>query len=107
MRPGAYPSIPYLGIYIQGYLYKPFDEIDCVNIKAKITAQCRDFIEDVESGTLDVMKTMYNGQPTLLVVLPVRIENEVTGLVIGITLSTIGDLTYNFVYDKNALTNAN
>ena len=69
----------------------------------KITSQCNDFIDDVESGTLDVLKTVYENQPMLLVVLPVKIKEEVTGLVIGITVSTIGDLTYNIAYDKNAL----
>lgn len=103
MRPGSYPSLPELGVYIQQYLYKPIDDINCEEIKAKITSQCNDFIDDVESGTLDVLKTVYDNQPMLLVVLPVKIKEEVTGLVIGITVSTIGDLTYNIAYDKNAL----
>lgn len=103
MRPGSYPSLPLLGVYIQQYLYVPFDDINTEEIKAKIGSQCQDFVDDIQSGSLDVIKTVYEGRPMLLVVLPVKVEEEVTGLVIGITLNSIGDLIYNFNYDTNAI----
>lgn len=103
MKPGTYPSLPKLGIYIQQYLYMFFDEINVDVIKAKIAAQCEEFLPNIQDGTLDVLKTTKDGKPVLLVVLPVRIDDELTGLVIGTTIDSIGKLIYNYQFDKNAI----
>lgn len=103
MRPGSYPSLPHLGINIQQYLYKFFDEIDTNEIKAQIVAQCSDFLDTIQNGSFDVYKTTQNNTPVLLLVLPVRVDDAVSSLVIGITLSNIGDLIFNFQFDKTII----
>ena len=103
MRPGSYPSLPHLGINIQQYLYRFIDEISTDEIKARLVAQCEEFLPNVQSGEFDVLKTVKDGHPVLLVVMPVMIDDTLTSLIIGITLNGIGDLIYNFKFDKNAI----
>lgn len=103
MKPGTYPSLPKLGIYIQQYLYMFYDEINENEIKARIAAQCEEFLPNIEDGTLDVIKTIKDGKPVLLIVLPVRIDDDITGLVIGTSIDSIGKLIYNYQFDKNAI----
>ena len=103
MKQGAYPSLPKMGIEIQRYLYEFFDEIDTEDIKARIASQCSEFVPEVQSGELDVIKTVYYGQPCLLVTMPIRVDDELTGLIIGISLDSIGSLIYNSKLDKSIL----
>lgn len=103
MRPGAYPSLPNLGINIGKYLYMFFDEINCEKIKSDIASQCIEFLDYIEDGTLDVMKTVYQGRPLLLITLPVKIEEKVTGMVLGLTTSLGGSIVYNFAYDNSII----
>lgn len=103
MRPGAFPSLPKLGIDIGQYLYMFFDEINTQKIKSDIATQCVEFLDYIEDGTLDVNKVMYKEKPMLLVTLPVKIEEKVTGLILAITTNTAGSVIYNFAYDNNII----
>ena len=51
-KPGFYPSIPWLGMDIQQYLYKFEDEIDDLKIKSKLASQCREFLPNIEDGSM-------------------------------------------------------
>lgn len=103
MKPGTYPSLPNLGIYIQQYLYMFFDDINTNYIKSQIATQCEEFLPSIQNGSLDVHKTTKDGKPVLLITLPIRIDDELTGLVIGTTIDSIGSLIYNHQFDKNAI----
>lgn len=99
-RPGYFPSMPNLGINIQNTLYMFWDEIDELVIKAQIASQCSAFREYIDDGSLDVVKSSYNGEPLLLVVIPVQIKNQKETLAIGIKQNPNGEITYNYVFDN-------
>lgn len=100
-RPGYFPSMPDLGINIQQSIYMFWDEIDPEMIKAQIAVQCDAFKEYVNRNELDVIKSEYNGQPLLLVVIPIQIKNTKESLGIGITQDKQGNTVYNYVVDSN------
>lgn len=103
MKPGSYPSLPNLGIDIEQYLYIFFDEINVEKIKYDIAAQCVQFLDSVEAGTLDVRKIIHNKRPLLLIVLPVRIEEKMTGLKLALTTDEANNVIYNFDYDNTII----
>ena len=98
-RPGYFPSMPDLGINIQQTIYMFWDEIDPEMIKAQIAVQCEAFKEYINRNELDVIKSEYNGQPLLLVVIPVQTKNIKESLGIGITQDKQGNTIYNYVID--------
>ena len=59
-KPGFYPSIPYLGMDIEGYLYMLEDEVDPVEIKAQLASQCREFLPNIKDGSMDVYTRRYD-----------------------------------------------
>lgn len=103
MKPGSYPSIPNLGIDINQYLYMFFDEINVEKIKYDIATQCVQFLDAVEAGTLDVRKIVYKKKPLLLLILPVRIEEKVSGLKLALTTNDAGNIIYNIEYDNTII----
>lgn len=98
-KPGYFPSMPNLGINIQDTLYAFWDEIDPVAIKAQIITQCQGFKQYIDDGSLDVIKSSYQNQPLLIIVLPVQIKEIKKHLVIGITNDN-GDIKYNYVFES-------
>lgn len=100
-KPGYFPSIPDLGINIQDTIYMFWDEIDETALKAQIAAQCEDFQEYIDDGSLDVIKSSYNEQPLLLIVIPVQIQYKKERLAIGITTDSNGNTQYNYVYQED------
>ena len=103
MKPGSYPSLPNLGIDITQYLYMFFDEINTNKIKNDIATQCVQFLDCIEAGTLDVQKVFYNNKPLLLIILPVKIEDKVTGLALTLTTNGVGNVIYSFKYDNTII----
>lgn len=98
-RPGYFPSMPNLGINIQQTIYMFWDEIDPDMIKAQIAVQCEAFKDYIDTNELDVIKSEYNGQPLLLVVIPIQTKNVKESLGIGITQDKQGNTVYNYVVD--------
>lgn len=99
-KPGFYPSIPQLGMNIQQYLYSFEDDFDTNFIKSQLAAQCRDFIDVIEDGSFDVIKTTYNEQPLLIFVIPTIITNTESNLFLGVTLTNNGEYRFNFTFDE-------
>ena len=100
-KPGYFPSMPELGINIQETLYMFWDELDETALKAQIAAQCEEFSEYIDDGSLDVIKSSYNDQPLLLIVIPVQIQYKKENLAIGVTTDENGNIIYNYVYQEN------
>ena len=96
-KPGFYPSIPWLGMDIQQYLYKFEDEIDDLKIKSKLASQCREFLPNIEDGSMDVYSTTYQGRSMLIFQLPVIVDDNSVILSLGVTINTKGEMVYNFV----------
>lgn len=100
-KPGYFPSMPGLGINIQNTLYAFWDDLDPLVLKAQIITQCQEFKQYVDDGSLDVIKSSYNDQPLLLVVIPVQIKETKEHLVIGITQKN-GDTVYNYAFESDS-----
>lgn len=98
-KPGYFPSMPDLGIDIKNTVYMFWDDIDTDVIKAMIISQCQEFEEFVDDGSLDVIKSSYGGEPLLLVVIPVQIQDQIQTLGIGIVQNENGELKYNYIFE--------
>lgn len=103
-KPGFYPSIPSLGMDIEGYLYMFEDEIDANQIKAKLATQCREFLPNIQDGSMDVYTTTYNGHSMLIFELPILIDNVTTMLALGVTVNDKGEMVYTFVANDEVQT---
>lgn len=103
-KPGFYPSIPSLGMDINQYLYMFEDEIDVNAIKTKLASQCRELLIKFEDETLDVYTTTYNERSMLVFHLPTIIDNNTSGLILGVTLNEKGEMVYNFVNSSDTQT---
>lgn len=66
-KPGQYPSLPHIGLNISSILYSAYDEIDVGNLKNSIIEQCNALGCYFNSGAIGILKTIYNGQPSLLI----------------------------------------
>lgn len=99
-KPGFYPSIPSLGMYIQQYLYAFDDDFDTNFLKTELAKQCRDFVDQIYDGSFDIIKSTHNGQPLLIFVIPSVIANTETNLFLGVTLNNTGEYKFNFTFDN-------
>ena len=99
-KPGFFPSMPELGIYVQSYIYQHFDEIDTESIKSKIITQCDDLMSWVNDGSFDVMKVenQRNGSPILLFKLPVQEKDVSKHFAVAVTLGDNESIVYNFTW---------
>lgn len=99
-KPGFYPSIPHLGMNIQQYLYAFEDDFDVNILKTQLATQCRDFIDYIEDGSFDIIKSTYDGQPLLIFVIPTVITKTETNLLLGVTVTSSGEYKFNFTFDN-------
>ena len=100
-KPGFYPSIPSIGMNIQQYLYMFEDEINVDEIKTTLAEQCKEFLPELQTGELDVIKSQYNGNTLLIFKLPIINDTNQNSAAIGITTNEKGELIYNFVETNN------
>lgn len=100
-KPGFFPSMPYLGMDIQSLVYNFWDEISPDSIKANLVLQCDRLQEFINTGDIEVIKTYTNeGEPILVIQLPVIIKETEERLVIGITKGDDNEVRYNYIFDK-------
>lgn len=102
-KPGFYPSIPTLGMDIRQYLYMFEDEVNVEEIKTTLAEQCSEFLPELQTGELDVIKTQYNGNTLLIFKLPIINDTNKNSAAIGITTNDKGELVYNFVETDNQI----
>lgn len=103
-KPGFYPSIPYLGMDIEGYLYMLEDEVNPVEIKAQLASQCREFLPNIKDGSMDVYTTNYKDHLMLIFELPILIDTVETVLSLGVTVNDKGEMVYTFVANDEVQT---
>ena len=101
-KPGYFPSMPNLGLDIQSKLYSFWDELDTDVLKASIVSQCTAFKEYINDNSLDIIKSSYNNQPLLLIVIPIEIDMSKSNLVIGITIDGSNSIVYNYQFDETS-----
>ena len=99
-KPGAYPTMPNLGMNVPQYVLTLYDEISEDDLKNQLIQNCSSFSEVVRNGEFNVIKTILkdafgNDAPTILFKIPTLIKNTSRSLIIGITSSN-NQVTYNF-----------
>lgn len=97
-KPGFYPSIPDLGMDVPRLNDTFFDDLDTDQIKSELARQCNVFIDNIRDGTFDVQKSLINGKPLLIFVVPVISEQVPQRIAIGITTNEQGELIYRMRY---------
>ena len=94
-KPGFYPSIPNLGMFIQQYSNKRLDEIDTDMMKVQLAYQCSLLCEQITNGDIDILKTVVDEKPALLIKIPHYISTSISNLVIGVQIDE-KELVYNY-----------
>ena len=100
-RPGYMPSMPRMGMNIQEMLHSFYDEISEIALKAELEYQCPKFSQYVSDGVFSCQKIIINGQPGLLIAIPVTIESVSYRLVFNFRNTPEGEVVYDFYYDNN------
>jgi len=104
-KPGQYPSLPHIGLDLQGMLYSFYDEINENDLKFKIKEQCEAMGVFFSDGTVQIKKIKYRSQPSLLISISgtesypdgymkdhIGVSNE---YLIGITYDELNNMIYN------------
>lgn len=99
-KPGSYPSIPSLGMYIQGMLYDSYDDLEEDELKSQLIEQCSYFDEVVTSGEFDIQKTTTKTKdgyevPFVKIIIPTVIKDVSNRFAVGILMNN-GNISYNF-----------
>ena len=95
-KPGCYPSLPSLGMYIQQYLYSMYDEINVDAIKATLVTQCSMLSNAINTDVIEVFKTINNGNPLLVIKIPIVSSSDTDTLVLGVTTNDNNSVVYNY-----------
>lgn len=95
-KPGCYPSLPSLGMYIQQYLYSMYDEINVDAIKATLVTQCSMLSNAINTDVIEVFKTINNGNPLLVIKIPIVSSSDTDTLVLGVTTNDNDSVVYNY-----------
>lgn len=97
MRPGAYPSMPELGININSVLYGFSDEIDVDEIKNKLQTQCTELLPYLILGDIRVFIQNIKGQDVLMITIQVEVDTQTETLIYGFAKDKqTGETLYNF-----------
>lgn len=105
-KPGQYPSLPNIGLDIQGMLYGYYDELDVDDLKRKIISQCEALDTYFEKGCIQIKKTKYKNKPSLMIQIagtesfpPGYMKDYITEsknqYLIGITYDELNNMIYN------------
>jgi hypothetical protein len=107
MRPGQYPSIPYLGLNIRDKLYSFYDEIDETSLARELTEQCQALGNYIQQGDVIIKKLIYRDMPSLIIRVSTRVsdgsiinynnrsQNKANEFYIGISVNELNKLLYN------------
>lgn len=95
-KPGCYPSLPSLGMNIQQYLYSMYDEINVDAIKATLVTQCSMLSNAINTDVIEVFKTINNGNPLLVIKIPIVSSSDTDTLVLGVTTNDNDSVVYNY-----------
>lgn len=108
-KPGNYPSLPNIGLDIQNMLYSFYDEIKEDDLKLRIVEQCEALGVYFDSGCINIRKTIYKKQPSLLINIEgtesypdgymYESESKVNRYLIGITFDEMKRMVYNINSD--------
>lgn len=107
MKPGQYPSIPWLGLNVRDKLYSFYDEIDESALTRELSEQCQVLGTYIQQGDIIIKKMMYRNMPSLLIHVSTtaadgsiisydnRSKNRASEFYIGISVNELNKLLYN------------
>lgn len=96
-KPGAYPSLPMIGMNIQQYLYNFYDEIDVDLIKNKLVEQCSFLEEYFSANNITITKSIKDNKPSLDIQInysPMKDDTKLKNYHIGITYDELNQMIY-------------
>jgi hypothetical protein len=111
-KPGQYPSLPNIGLDIQSMLFSFYDEIDVNDLIRNITSQCNALGAYFNDGTIQIKKTKYKNQPSLMIYIEgtesypldtgylISGSNDIQSYMIGITFDELNQMIYNISETK-------
>ena len=67
MKPGQYPSLPYLGMDLPSRLYSFYDELNERDFENELITQCQVLNRYIRTGDIQVKKMKYRNMPSLLI----------------------------------------
>jgi len=104
-KPGMYPSLPQIGLNINDMLYTFYDDLDVNTLKSQITEQCSMLGAYISSGNIQIRKTKYRNQPSLIIQVSgtekyppgykTDHKNNANQFLIGITYDELNKMIYN------------
>lgn len=107
MKPGQYPSIPWLGLNIRDKLYSFYDEIDETALARELSEQCQALGTYIQQGDIIIRKMIYRDMPSLLIHVSTtatdgsiinynnKSKNKASEFYIGISVNELNKLLYN------------
>jgi hypothetical protein len=99
MRPGDFPSIPEMGINIQGYRYKAMDELIAGALKENNSDQISQYIMDLPMENIDISTGFYNNDYVLI--LHIYLYQERAEIIYAIQQPRGNVINFNFkIYDS-------
>ena len=96
-KPGAYPSLPMIGMDIEQYLFSFYDEIDIGSIKSKLIEQCSFLEEYFSVNNILISKSIKNNRPSLDIQInysPLKDDSKLKNYHIGITYDELNKMIY-------------
>ena len=101
MRPGQLPSLPHIGLDIRQYMYSFEDEVDVSLIRNKISAQCPDLMQYIDSANMQLIMVPYKEDTILYFFIPLTIDDNYA-ISIGFKRSSSNnEITFNYKINNN------
>ena len=99
MKPGDFPSIPEMGIHIQGYRYKAMDDLLAGALKENIADQISQYIIDLPLENINISTGFYNNDYVLI--LEIYLYQERSEIIYAIQQPRGQVVNFNFkIYDS-------
>lgn len=103
LRPGQLPSMPSVGINIEQYLYAIPEDSTLSNLRELIATQCNSLLPNLGIQGVSVGPIRYNNRDTILIVIPVYIEDSSETLLVGVSKDEDGRVIFKYDFDKSII----
>ena len=99
MRPGDFPTMPEMGIYIQGYRFRSMDSLVSGTLRETIANQVSTYVMDLPLENIDISTGYYNNDYFLII--KIYLYQEQSEIVYGIQQPKGEVVNFNFkIYDN-------
>lgn len=94
-KPGAYPSLPQIGLNIDKYLYEDYETLKVDTIQQQLVEQCSFLEEFFANGSIKLKKIIENNKPTIKIEVnyePLNEERPTNSYNLGITYDELTEM---------------